>query len=77
MISPRDDLTFTDLKIYYNGRGIVLNDSFLKTLEFLTSDGKLNFAAYLMADYPLPSNPRLLAGSEKIPFGPGDTPYQW
>ena len=50
MISPRDDLTFTDLKIYYNGRGIVLNDSFLKTLEFLTSDGKLNFAAYLMAD---------------------------
>ena len=27
--------------------------------------------------YPLPSSPRLLAGSEKIPFGPGDTPYQW
>ena len=50
MLSPRDDLTFTDLKIYYSGRGIVLNDSFLKTLEFLTSDGKLNYAAYLMAD---------------------------
>ena len=50
MISPRDDLTFTDLKIYYSGRGIVLNDSFLKTLELLTSDGKLNYAAYLMAD---------------------------
>ena len=27
--------------------------------------------------YPFPSSPRLLAGSEKIPFGPGDTPYQW
>ena len=50
MLSPRDDLTFTDLKIYYSGRGIVLNDSFLKTLELLTSDGKLNYAAYLMAD---------------------------
>ena len=50
LLSPRDDLTFTDLKIYYSGRGIILNDSFLKTLEFLTSDGKLNYAAYLMAD---------------------------
>ncbi len=50
MLSPRDNLTFTDLKIYYSSRGIVLNDIFLKTLEFLTSDGKLNYTAYLMAD---------------------------
>ena len=50
MESPRDDLTFTQLKIHYEGRGLELNGQFLKTLEFLTSTGSYNYAAYLMAD---------------------------
>ncbi len=50
MESPRHDLTFEQLKIYYETRGLHLNDSFLKNLELLTPDNKPNYAAYLLAD---------------------------
>ena len=50
MESPRHDLTFEQLKIYYQARGLQLNDAFMKTLELLTPDGKPNYAAYLLAD---------------------------
>lgn len=34
--SPRQDLTFAQLKIYYQERGLELNDRFANSLELLT-----------------------------------------
>ena len=48
--SPRQDLTFRQLKIYYESKSLPLNDSFTKTLELLTTDGSFNYVAYLLAD---------------------------
>lgn len=48
--SPRQDLTFKQLKIYYESKGMTLNENFAKTLELLTTDGSYNYAAYLLAD---------------------------
>ncbi len=50
IISPRQDLTFTDLKIYYAEKGFDIGDNFEKQLEFYTKDGKYNYVAYLLAD---------------------------
>ncbi|MCK5741541.1 MAG: ATP-binding protein, partial [Chlorobi bacterium] len=48
--SRRQDLSFEQLKIYYNESGHNLTDKFKRNLELLTDDGKLNYAAYLLAD---------------------------
>ena len=48
--SPRQDLTFNQLRIYYEEHGKNLNNEFAKTLEFYTSEGKYNVLAYLLAD---------------------------
>lgn len=48
--SPRQDLTFSQLKIYYEESKKALNSQFAKTLELLTPDGKYNYNAYLLAD---------------------------
>jgi len=48
--SSRQDLTFEQLKIYYEGKGITLNKNFAKNLELLTEKGEYNYVAYLMAD---------------------------
>lgn len=48
--SPRQDLTFAQLKIYYQERGLELNEKFANSLELLTPDGKYNYIAYLLAD---------------------------
>ena len=48
--SPRQDLTFRQLKIYYEENGMKLNDNFAKNLNLLTSDGKYNYNAFLLAD---------------------------
>ncbi len=50
IISPRQDLTFAQLKIYYQERGMELNEKFANSLELLTPDGKYNYVAYLLAD---------------------------
>lgn len=50
MESPRQELSFEQLKIYYEARGLVLSNKFLRNLELLTNDGKPNYAAYLLAD---------------------------
>jgi predicted HTH transcriptional regulator len=50
IISPRQDLTFTDLKIYYSEKGFDIGDNFEKQLEFFTKEGKYNYVAYLLAD---------------------------
>lgn len=48
--SPRQDLKFAQLKIYYQERGLELTDQFAKSLELLTPDGRYNYIAYLLAD---------------------------
>ncbi|HAV54127.1 MAG TPA: transcriptional regulator, partial [Aequorivita sp.] len=46
----RQDLTFSQLKIYYQESGHTLGNAFAKNLELLTEDGLYNYAAYLLAD---------------------------
>ena len=50
MDSPRQDLRFEQLAIYYDTKGLKLNAAFMQNLELLTPDGKPNYAAYLLAD---------------------------
>ena len=48
--SPRQDLTFRQLKIHYEGNGMILNDNFARNLNLLADEGKYNYNAYLLAD---------------------------
>ena len=48
--SPRQDLTFRQLKIHYEGNGMILNDNFARNLNLLTDEGNYNYNAYLLAD---------------------------
>lgn len=50
MESPRKDLSFEQLKIYYESRSLHLGKAFMKNLELLTPEGQANYAAYLLAD---------------------------
>ena len=50
IVSNRQDLTFEQLRIYYDEHGKRLNDNFKRTLELLTEEGKYNYVAYLLAD---------------------------
>ena len=50
IVSNRQDLTFEQLRIYYEEHGKHLNDNFARSLELLTEDGKYNYVAYLLAD---------------------------
>lgn len=50
IVSPKQDLTFSQLKIYYEEKGFSINNNFLKQLELYTDDGKYNYNAYLLAD---------------------------
>lgn len=50
LTSPKQDLTFTQLKIYYEEKGYNINDNFLKQLNLFTEEGKYNYNAYLLAD---------------------------
>ena len=44
------DLTFEQLRIYYEEIGKPLNKQFKRNLELLTENGELNYAAYLLSD---------------------------
>ena len=48
--SNRQDLSFEQLKIYYEATGSKLNAKFAQNLELLNEDGFFNYAAYLLAD---------------------------
>lgn len=50
IVSPKQDLTFSQLKIYYEEKGFSINNNFLKQLDLYTNDGKYNYNAYLLAD---------------------------
>lgn len=46
----RQDLSFEQLRIYYEEKKKPLNKQFKKNLELLTEEGTLNYAGYLLAD---------------------------
>jgi predicted HTH transcriptional regulator len=48
--SHRQDLSFEQLKIYYEEKGLTLTKHFKQNLELLTDNESLNYAAYLLAD---------------------------
>jgi predicted HTH transcriptional regulator len=48
--STRQDLTFMQLRIFYQENGLELSDNFARTLELLAPDGGFNYAGYLLAD---------------------------
>lgn len=48
--SPKRDLKFEQLHIYYQGKGKTLNEQFARNLELLNDDGDYNYVAYLMND---------------------------
>lgn len=50
IVSPIQQLTFSQLKIYYEENGYTINDNFLKQLDFIMEDGKFNYLAYLLSD---------------------------
>lgn len=50
ILSPTQDLTFSQLKIYYEERKYKINDNFLKQLGLIMDNGKYNYLAYLLAD---------------------------
>lgn len=50
ILSPKTDLTFEQLKIYYQEKGLYINHSFLNNLDLYTPDGLFNYVAYLLAD---------------------------
>ncbi|MBL1408075.1 Fic family protein [Sphingobacterium faecale] len=48
--SPKQDLHFQQLHIYYQSLGKSLNEQFAKNLELLTEENSFNYVAYLMND---------------------------
>ena len=55
VVSPNQELTFTQLKIYYQEKGYDAAGSyFLKNLDLFTEDGKYNYAAYLHQGCAIP-----------------------
>lgn len=48
--SPRKNLSFEQLQIYYQAKGLSLNDKFCENLELLSDDDKYNYNGYLLAD---------------------------
>lgn len=50
IVSPRQSLSFEQLQIYYQAKGLTLNDHFAENLDLLTEDGRYNYIAYLLSD---------------------------
>lgn len=50
VVSPNQNLTFSQLKIYYQEKGVEMNEFFLSNLGFYTIDNKFNYTAFLMSD---------------------------
>jgi ATP-dependent DNA helicase RecG len=50
ILSNKQDLSFKQLKIYYEAKGLEINNEFLNNLDLYTPDVKFNYVAYLLAD---------------------------
>ena len=65
--SPIQELTFSQLKAYYFGKGLLFNDdSFRVNMHLLTPDGKYNMLACFLADNgEIPVRVSVFAGLDK------------
>ncbi len=50
IVSNKQNLSFQQLKIYYQEKGYEINDAFLENLDLYTPDHRFNYVAYLLAD---------------------------
>lgn len=50
IISPKQELTFTQLRIYYDEIGYQFNSNTYKQLNFKLESGEFNYLAYLLSD---------------------------
>lgn len=50
IVAPRQNLKFSQLKIYYEATGREPGPQFLQNLELYTDNNRYNYAAYLLAD---------------------------
>ena len=50
MISPRQNLTFRQLRIYYEEKKFEPTEQFIESLDMRLSSGEFNYVAYLFAD---------------------------
>ena len=50
MLSPRQNLTFKQLCIYYEEKNLEPTEQFIESLDLRQSSGEYNYAAYLLAD---------------------------
>ena len=50
IVSPIQNLTFRQLKMYYMEKGFDVGENFERQLEFYTNDNEFNYIAYLLAD---------------------------
>jgi len=50
MLSPRQNLTFKQLSIYYEEKKVEPTEQFIENLDLRQSSGEYNYAAYLLAD---------------------------
>ena len=50
ILSPTQNLTFSQLKIFYEEKGYPINENFLHQLGLYTEDNRFNYVAYLLAD---------------------------
>ena len=50
MVSQRFDLSFEQLKIFYEEKGLKLNDQFKINLELMMNKNEYNYVGYLLAD---------------------------
>lgn len=50
IISPQQELTFTQLRIYYEEKGYEFTDNTYKQLNFLLNNDEFNYLAYLLSD---------------------------
>ena len=48
--SPKQDLEFKTLKIYYQENGYEVNENFLKKLDLYNDNNEFNYMAYLLSD---------------------------
>jgi predicted HTH transcriptional regulator len=50
MLSPRQNLTFKQLCIYYEEKNLEPTEQFIESLDLRQSNGEYNYAAYLLSD---------------------------
>lgn len=50
IVSPKQDLEFKTLKIYYQENGYEVNENFLRKLDLYNSNNQFNYMAYLLSD---------------------------